>query len=244
MHGPDDAPTQRFPPVPPATGPGAGAGGAEGAGDETVVLPVVPAGGAYESGSGPVPGLEPADGPPPGLHRQDGPSRPWAWLVAVLAAALLAVGGLVWMIGAAIGNDRPSPAAAPPPTRSATPSPTASPTPSPSPEDTTTASTPPPTSSMPTVTVPVPTVTRVVPTPRPTTPRPTADPGLVMVPDVVGLRVNAARKVLEQAGLDSRIVSFGGNGADRRVVIGQQPRGVQVPRGTTVVLFAGRPRDG
>ena len=180
--------------------------------------------------------MEPEDAPAPGVHRQGGAARPWALLGGILVAALLAVGGLVWMIGAAIGGDRPAPVAAPPATRSATPSPTPSPTPTEEAE-----TTPPETSSPPTVTLPPPpTVTKVQPTPRRTTPRPTQNPAFVEVPDVIGLRVSNARRILEQAGLNASVL-FGNDGS--RTVVAQQPRGGQVPRGSTVVLLAGRPRD-
>jgi PASTA domain len=195
--------------------------------------------------SGPVPGLAgvgPAEveSPSPGAHRDGGgAARPWALLGGILVAALLAVGGVVWLIESSIGGD-PAPVTAPPVTRSATPSPTPSPTPS---EDDA-PYTPPATTAAPTTRVtlpPVPSASRF-PTPRRTTPRPTQDAGFVTVPDVVGMRVNAARRVLEQAGLNASVL-FGGGNDNSRQVVAQQPRGGRVARGSTVLLLTGRTRD-
>lgn len=182
---------------------------------------------------GPLPG--PMNGPrevAPGAHRQDGPTRPWGWLIAVLAAALLAVGGLVWMIGATVGRgDRtaaPAVAASPSATLSLEPSPTM-------PVDTATQAIPTPSATTPQLSVsPAPTVTAVV-TP---TPKPSAVGGFVVVPNVVGDRVRSATRELERLGLKVSVMPVGGQNAAQRV-IAQQPSGGRVPRGSTVVLLAG-----
>jgi beta-lactam-binding protein with PASTA domain len=62
----------------------------------------------------------------------------------------------------------------------------------------------------------------------------------VRVPDVVGDRVRSATKTLERSGLEVSVIGFGDR-ANLRVVA-QRPAGGQVPRGTRVVLFAGRER--
>lgn len=200
--------------------------------DDAQTAPIMPVPGEPLETGGPLPG--PMIGPrevAPGAHRQDGPARPWAWLVAVLAAALLAVGGLVWMIGATVGRgDRtaaPAAAASPSAPLSLEPSPTV-------PVDTATQAIPTPLVTTPQLSVsPAPSVTAVV-TP---TPKPSTVGGFVVVPNVVGDRVRSATRQLERLGLKVSVVPVSGQNAQR--VIAQQPSGGRVPRGSTVVLFAG-----
>lgn len=217
--------------------------------DDAATAPIMPVPRDPTHPTGPLPfgqlpgpgGPLPFEGPPgpgmPGSHRHDGPARPWAWLVAVVAAALLAVAGLVWMIGAAIGGDRPAPAAAPVPSATASLSLSA---PSTVPVDTSTATAPTP-SAVPTVTIPpAPSATRIVPTPKPSA---SATPQFVRVPDVTGDRVRNATRTLEKAGFRVSVVGFGGSEQDNRRVAAQSPGpGARARYGSTIVLLvtAGR----
>lgn len=183
--------------------------------------------------SGPVPFGAPAGSDGPGAHRHDAPSRPWAWLIAVVAAALIAVAGLVWMIGSAIGGGDRQPVAAPVVSATASLSLSA---PSTVPVETATPTVPTP-SSVPTVTIPpAPSVTRVMPTPKPT---PSATPRFVRVPDVVGDRVRTATRSLENAGFKVSVVGLGDNQDNRRVAAQSPGGGGRARYGSTVVLLVG-----
>ena len=176
------------------------------------------------------------------------PQRPLGLVLAGLVlVALVAVGGVFWLVASLADRGRtvnaagtPSPAAV----TSAAPTPTPGATTPPAP-------TVPPTTAAPTTAGPVrspATVapTRTVPTqrPAPTTrpvPRPTlAVPvgTLVAVPGVVGLKVQLAGTVLRAAGF--RVQVIGGvldpERDDRRIVAQRPTPGSVVRAGSTVIL--------
>jgi PASTA domain len=166
---------------------------------------------------------------------------PWRLLVGVLAGALLAVVGLVWMVGAQLGEPGPrQPAAASPGStapgtaaRSAPPSGAATVT-SPTPRVT---FSPAPTLSL----APAPTPTRPAPTSSVATPARPPQPALVRVPGVVGERLPAATATLQAAGFRVTTVDTPVRSPrDNRRVLAQSPSaGTSARRGELVTLLVG-----
>lgn len=176
------------------------------------------------------------------------PRRPLGLVLAGLVlVALVAVGGVFWLVASLADRGRTVDAAG-------TPSPAAvtSAAPTPTPEATTPpAPTAPPTTAAPTTAGPVraPATrapTRTVPTQRPApTIRPVPHPTLavpvgtlVAVPGVVGLKVQLAGTVLRAAGF--RVQVIGGvldpERDDRRIVAQRPTPGSVVRAGSTVIL--------
>jgi hypothetical protein len=177
------------------------------------------------------------------------PRRPAGLVIgALVVVALLAVGGVFWMVAAVAdrggkatvaGSASPAPASTPAPTTPAvtTPPPT---TPAPT--------TPPPTTAVSVVATSPPPAPR--PTPKPTTqpvptPRPLPKPTLtvpagrlVRVPDVVGLRVQQAGTVLRAAGLKVQVIGgvLDPDRDDRRITAQRPGAGAVVLAGSTVIL--------
>jgi hypothetical protein len=179
------------------------------------------------------------------------PHRPmWLLLGALVLVALLAVVGVVWMVSSVSdrgGGVTAAAASAAPTTPPTTPPATSEPVP------TTVPPLPSTTAAAPTATVTIPVLSATVappPTPKPSTkpaPKPTPVPRptlskpagkLVVVPDVVGLRVQPAASVLTAAGLKVQVL--GGVlvvDRDQRRVTAQRPTpGTVVRAGSTVIL--------
>jgi hypothetical protein len=177
------------------------------------------------------------------------PRRPMGLLVgALLAVALTAVAGVVWMVTwigdrgskvAVAGSGSPAPATSPPTTPAATVPPA------------TTA----PSSAAPTTATPVRTAATLVattppPAPKPTTapvptPRPVPKPTLtvlagklVHVPDVVGLKLAQASTVVRNAGLKVQVIGgvLDPGRDDRRITAERPAAGTAVLAGSTVIL--------
>ena len=184
----------------------------------------------------------------PGQQAPPPPQRPLGLVLAGLVlVALLAVGGVFWLVASLADRGRTVDAAG-------TPSPAAvtSAAPSTAPEASTPpAPTAPPTTAAPTTAGPVraPATrapTRTVPTQRPApTIRPVPHPTLavpvgtlVPVPGVVGLKVQQAGTVLRAAGF--RVQVIGGvldpERDDRRIVAQRPTPGSVVRAGSTVIL--------
>lgn len=173
--------------------------------------------------------------------------RPWPLLAAALVVALVAVAGLVWVVGSMVGGDTEIEPAAASPTAT-TPAPETTTTTSLPPVPTRTVASPSPTSThaVSTIQPPVPTRTpSPTPTPTPTVRRPTLppppppNPKLVRVPDVVGLRLPAATLTLRAAGFRVSVPGAVGPAPkpDQRRVSAQRPAGGSLaPKGSTVVL--------
>jgi hypothetical protein len=166
---------------------------------------------------------------------------PWRLLVGVLAGALLAVVGLVWLVGAQLGEPGPrQPAAASPGStapgtaaRSAPPSGAAT-VASPTPRVT---FSPAPTLSL----APAPTPTRPAPTSSVAAPARPPQPALVRVPGVVGERLPAATATLQAAGFRVTTVDTPVRSPrDNRRVLAQSPSaGTSARRGELVTLLVG-----
>jgi len=184
----------------------------------------------------------------PGQQAPPPPQRPLGLVLAGLVlVALLAVGGVFWLVASLADRGRavnatgtPSPAAAT--SAAPTPTPEASTPPAP---------TVPPATAAPTTAGPVRSPatiapTRTVPTQRPApTTRPVPSPTLavpvgtlVAVPGVVGLKVQQAGTVLRAAGF--RVQVIGGvldpERDDRRIVAQRPTPGSVVRAGSTVIL--------
>lgn len=180
-----------------------------------------------------IPGLDympPArSGPPPrpGAHHRD-PSRPWGWLAAAAALAVLGALGVAWMIGGSTDSPPRSPVAAP------TSDPLAPVPPGPLPTDllSPTAGSSPPAPGSPTVSPTPPATTRASGSETPSAAR------LVRVPDVVGDRRGGAEATLREAGLAVAVqLAPASSPRENRRVIAQRPgAGQLVPAGSTVTL--------
>ena len=183
------------------------------------------------------------------LHDPEDPARPrrppWMLLGGIMAVALLALVGVVWMVGTAVdGGDRPAAAASTGPTStSVSASPTPDPTPAAVPSAATVVAAPTtaPPAVAPRAATPGPTVRTTTPGP---VPRPTATTrsGLVRVPDIIGQRVRAATATLRAAGFQVAVLGgFSRPDRDERRVIAQRPTpGSWVPAGSLVVLIIDR----
>jgi hypothetical protein len=178
--------------------------------------------------------------PTPAAPRHAAPGRPpWRLLVAVLMAALTAVVGLIWWIGAQVGQPAPRPPVAVPTASSA---PSALPSP-PTFEPTAALPTPPGTATIspaPTLSRPAPPTTSVA-APVPTRP---PLPALVRVPGVVGDRLSAATVTLRAAGFRvTSLVTPVRSPRDSRRVVAQFPAAGTLARpGQLVTLMVGTRR--
>ena len=184
----------------------------------------------------------------PGQQAPPPPQRPLGLVLAGLVlVALVAVGGVFWLVASLADRGRTVDAAGTPSPAAAT---SAAPTPTPE-ASTPPAPTAPPTTAAPTTAGPVraPATrapTRTVPTQRPApTTRPVPSPTLavpvgtlVAVPGVVGLKVQQAGTVLRAAGF--RVQVIGGvldpERDDRRIVAQRPTPGSVVRAGSTVIL--------
>jgi hypothetical protein len=177
------------------------------------------------------------------LPDQDGDGvpgrRPWGLLAVAVVVALVAVSGLVWVIGSVTGGGETRPAAASP--TAGTPTPTTTST---SPSATATVAAPSPTRSIPTILGPAPPPAgKLKPTPTRTPtlpPPPSPKPQLVRVPDVIGQRLASATLTLRAAGFKVSVLGAGvpAPKPDQRRVRWQTPTGgTPAPRGATVVLL-------
>ena len=162
--------------------------------------------------------------------------RPWHLLAAVLVVALVAVSGLVWVIGSLLDGDTDTRPAAASPTAT-TPAPTTTRPPAPA----RTVASPSPSRPIPTIRVPVlPSLTPVPTTSRPTLPPPSPRPLLVRVPDVTGQRLTSATLTLRAAGFRVSVLGAVGPAPkpDARRVSSQLPTGGSfAPKGSTVALI-------
>jgi hypothetical protein len=218
--------------------------------DDEPTVPIGPVPGGFGSADEPGPaggGAEPASGG--GAHRRDtdGPDgeRRWPWLAGLGVLALLALSGLIWLVGSIphpASNQRSAPTAAPTDELS-TPDATAGTQPPPSEGATSTATSSPtgtPTASPSTSQVATPTPSTVA-----TPTRPPA-PSQVRVPDVVGKRQASAAAVLRGAGFSVAVVRVGTD-TRRQVnrVISQSPAAGQTATvGSTVTIFVGATTTG
>ena len=179
------------------------------------------------------------------------PERRPAWVLVggLVAVVLLALVGVVWMVSSVSGRGgtvtagattSPQAVTAAPATTAATTTPAATTEPAPTttvPRPTATTRIPvPPLPSAATV-APAPTPR---PTPAPTTSRPVPPPVPVgkLVPDVVGLRVTVAARVLRGQGFKVRVLGgvLGPDRDDRRVIAQRPGAGAVARPGSTVIL--------
>jgi PASTA domain len=179
----------------------------------------------------------------------DPPRRPKGLLVgALVVIALLAVGGVFWMVSEVSGRGGTVSAhASAPATPTATAAPTTDPPTIPASLPTATFSVPAVPTSTPVVVPPAATTvappSASAPKPSPGRPKPTlATPvgKLVAVPDVIGLRVTQATAQIRAAGLKPQVLGgvLAVDRDQRRVTASRPTPGSKVRTGATVILVS------